>query len=186
MRQTSDTPLERLLIDASLGEAGPDWSWLLEEYLTEHPEHREQAEAIRATLGLAKETLAAVRPARVALPPMPDFERAGRSRFLTPRLLWPALATICLLLGWTLGSIQSPGSFRPQGAGTPGLQSTALTATPVRLTTGEAEHPSGGFWSQGRWVQRFQRNRRREDASRMIEWQAPFVPKIEERTERET
>ena len=184
MRETTDTPLERLLIDASLGEPDPDWRWLLEQYLAEHPEHRKQAEALRATVGLAKETLAATRPARAALPPRPDFERAGRGRFFPQWLLWPAFATLCVLIGWTFGSLQSQQSPSEPAAVT--SQAALRTVAPVQLASGEGERPSGDFWSHRRWAERFQRNPLGQSRLRTIEWEAPFVPKIEGRTERET
>lgn len=182
MTKTPDTPLERLLIDASLEEPEPDWQWLLEQYLAEHPEHREQAEAIQTTVGVARQTLAATRPGRAALPPLPDFERAGRGGFIRG-LLWPAFATLCLLLGWTFGSLQSQESPSEPVAVT--SQRALQTVAPARLTFNEGARPSGDFWSRGRWAERFQRNRDREGSSRMIEWQSPFVPKIEARTEQE-
>ena len=151
----------------------------------QHPEHQQQADTLRATVDLAKRTLTAAQPSRAPLPPMPDLGRTGRGSFIQ-WLLWPAFATICLLMGWTLGNLQSQGLSRQPVIATAPAQPTVQRAASVRLASGEGARPSGDFWSGQRWAERFQRHRETEGTVRRIEWQAPFVPKIEGRTEQET
>jgi len=176
----NNTPLERLLTDAALGELASDSRWLLERYLSEHPEHRREVEEIGATVALARQTLKAREPEELPLPPMPNL----RQPHWTTRLRWllpPAVGAACLMIGWSLGALQGQTSPREVPRATRTDPRLAPSSPRPRIAMAGSQRQPGGFWSSERWTARILRARgTHKGTPRIIEWQSPFVPKVEE------
>ncbi len=175
-----DERLEALLIDRALGGLSPEVCWLLDEYLAEHPGYEVPAKQFRATVELARRSLAtnAERERLTAwghrLPPVRSIRKAAW-------LLWPAACAACLVLGWRLGTVGTVGdeSDRPMESVIAHLPADAADRAPgMPLPPTLAASDDGGFWSLSRLARRHEEMARGRRGVRVIEWEAPFKPRI--------
>jgi anti-sigma factor RsiW len=101
--------IERLAMDAALGELNDDAATLFEAYLTEHPEARQWARPMKAICERTREAVAA-RTASAALPPRraaPPARRISRAR-LANAGRWAAVVIVSLALGAAAGRRGKP------------------------------------------------------------------------------
>ncbi len=96
--------IERLAMDAALGELNDDATALFEAYLTEHPEARQWARPMKAICERTREAVVA-RTAPAALSPRraaPPARRISRTR-LANAGRWAAVVIVSLALGAAAG-----------------------------------------------------------------------------------
>jgi len=173
--------LENLLTDQALGELSPSAAWLLEQYLTEHPEQRRLADQVNQTVDLARRALLEPDRMEASLPPMPEFATVQRRRWIS-FVLWPAACAACLAAGWMLnvatGTIHSDKT-QIVAVNVPIAPVTKSgSSEPVRLAAA-AKDAEAGFWSVRSIAERAIRQRRPADTTAGIVWKAPFQPKID-------
>jgi len=169
--------LEALIMDQALGELSPGASWLLDQYMAEHPECQSDAASIRHTIGLTQDMHRGSTPSEPALPPTPSLGSARRG--LRYRLLlWPAACAACLLLGWFVRTAIPPAV---PGQSTNVMVADQATSHPklnkkplVALTAADV----GSFWSVRSWAEQAARPVSGEATPTGIQWKGPFEPKL--------
>jgi len=175
-----DERLEALLIDRALDGLSPEVCWLLDEYLAEHPGYEVPAEQFRATVELARRSLAtnAERERTMAR----GFRRLPvRGVRKAAWLLWPAACAACLVLGWRLGTVSTvgDGTDRRLAAAIVDLPAGAVDQTPgMPPHRARAESDDGGFWSLSRLAKLREEMARTRRPASVVEWEAPFKPRI--------
>lgn len=173
--------LENLLTDQALGELSPSAAWLLEQYLTEHPEQRCLADQVNQTVDLARRALLEPDRMEASLPPMPEFATVQRRRWIS-FVLWPAACAACLAAGWMLNvAIETIHADKPQIAAVRTVDVPVAknrSSEPVRLAAA-AKDSEEGFWSVRSIAERATRQRRPAETASGIVWKAPFQPKID-------
>ena len=113
--------LQALLIDDHLGELSPEVSALLAAYLEHHPQAREEAGNIKATLGLVRQTLHA-HPKLARVSPKSITLARPRARF--SQLAAAAAVILFASLGASYWMSQSSqDSQKPSIAANPGFKS---------------------------------------------------------------
>lgn len=168
--------IDKLLTDRALGELPSEAAWLLDQYLTEHPEY----------YPLARQTEETVRLARVALceesatgKPMSHVAAVGRGASVRPWRLAVRAASLaaCVLLGVWIGVAVGPRGSQPTAASPqPSAVSAAGAPAAMHGTALAASTPTPGFWSTYAWAgRRWQRVE--PSGGRVIEWDGPFVPR---------
>ncbi len=168
--------LERLLIDREMNELPEDARSLLERYLEEHPEYRDEAVLTQETLGLARRTLRRAASAPSPLPEFPRLRPSAQSGW-RPLVLWPAICLFCLATGWLAGqkySANEPAS-RPIAVN-PGVEPIP---EPVSITpaVAVAAKPGEEIWSIRRWTPQVSSDRKAVSRKSVIEWEEPFKPR---------
>ena len=175
--------LETLLLDRALGELPPAVRELLDEYLTRNSDAAREADALAATLQLARQA--------VALPPetprrplkMDTFHRARQTwrwrRLTREALRLAACAVLGLALGW-YAHASRPASVLAQ---TPRAESAAMRAVPAEPSSGgTAAAPR--FWSLAK-LQAEQRSRpasaSHQESRYQLQWDSPMkMPRVVE------
>lgn len=173
--------IENLLTDQTLGELSPSAAWLLEQYLTEHPEQRRLADQVNQTVDLARRALLEPDRMEASLPPMPEFATVQRRRWIS-FVVWPAACAACLAAGWMLNAATGPiHANKTQIAAVPAPVTPNAkngSSEPVRLAAA-AKDSEEGFWSVRSIAERATRQRRPAETTTGIVWKAPFQPKID-------
>lgn len=145
--------LELLLLDQDAGALGAETEKLLAVYLEQTPRAGAEAREIRATLALARETLAV--PAKMALP-KPEFDRdSAREGKPFPWRGWaPWLAAAaCLAVGFAVGQAGASRSAIPARAAIALAQPLVKPNNPATQDKPGAVEKSGAdgradsFWS---------------------------------------
>jgi len=170
--------LETLLLESSLGNLPEETKWLIEAYLKDHPEHREEAVRLQLTTQLASRALRAAAPERTPLPSMPRLRPSSGFFTLRP-LLWPVACVGCLLLGWFLPGPASRKSDFTRPSVTPRIATSpnpVLARQPGAMRD-KAGDDSGGLWSTRRWIESRSAPRKKQPAGGGIEWNGPLRPK---------
>jgi hypothetical protein len=162
--------LERLLIDAHLGELPPDVSELLDAFLNGYPTLAGERDSIRNTLDLAGRAIRPRPDDAHALPPLPKRltapPTAGHRRFGN----WGRYAALAavIALAFLLGErFNMPSSFP-----SPPLHASDGLAL-VNSGRGDGRTPANSFWTLS---PRESAISRPGSDARHIDWPAPFVP----------